>query len=175
VFFVFQNSNPQSPNTKLAPNYLRHVVEMFRGKSQPFDMVLPWDAADWHWKLADTTTHSTLPETPRLPHINDKACIREQILHDDLAQIREDMRPIGVRTGAEETMPRARPRLTRRCTPAHASAPSRARLHAHTSPRLPVHCASTYKSNAVGRNRPNYSILEARPHLNRNNTSVPRI
>jgi hypothetical protein len=38
VFSVFQNSNPQNPNTKLAPNYLRHVLEKFGGKSRPFDM-----------------------------------------------------------------------------------------------------------------------------------------
>jgi hypothetical protein len=66
-----------------------------------FDMVLPREAAVRHWQLDDTTTHCTWPKTPRLPHINDKAYIREQILHDDLAQIREDMKPIGVRTGAE--------------------------------------------------------------------------
>jgi hypothetical protein len=64
-------------------------------------MVLPQDAAVRHWQLEDTTTHCTQPKTPRLPHKNDKAYIREQILHCDLAQIREDMKPIGVRTGAE--------------------------------------------------------------------------
>jgi hypothetical protein len=36
----------------------------------------------------------------------------EQILHSDLAQIREDLRPIGVRTWAEATIPRVRPWLT---------------------------------------------------------------
>jgi hypothetical protein len=63
-----------------------------------FDMILPWDAAVRHWQHEDTTTHCT---RPRLPHINDKAYIREQILHGDLAQIHKDMKPIGVRTGAE--------------------------------------------------------------------------
>jgi hypothetical protein len=36
----------------------------------------------------------------------------EQILHSDLAQIRKDLHPIGVRTWAEATVPRVRPRLT---------------------------------------------------------------
>jgi hypothetical protein len=36
----------------------------------------------------------------------------EQILHSDLAQIREDLRPIGVRTWVEATVPRVRPWLT---------------------------------------------------------------
>jgi hypothetical protein len=53
-----------------------------------FDMVLPRDTPVRHWQLEDTTTHCTRPETPRLPHINDKAYIREQILHSNLAQIR---------------------------------------------------------------------------------------
>jgi hypothetical protein len=101
VFSVFQNSNPQSSNIKLAPNYLRHVLETFGGKSQPFDMVLPRDAAVRHLQLEDTTTHCIWSKTPWLPHINDKDYIREQILHDNLAQICEDMEPIGVRTRAE--------------------------------------------------------------------------
>ena len=52
------------------------------------------------------------------PHTNDRAQSGEQILHGDLAQIRKDLRPIGVRTGVEETMPRVRLRLT---CPVHAS------------------------------------------------------
>jgi hypothetical protein len=91
------------------------------------DTVLPRDAAGWHCHLADTTTPCTLPKTARLPHINDNACIREQILHCDLAQIREDMRPIGIRTRAEETVPRVRPCWHAHCTPARAPALSRAR------------------------------------------------
>jgi hypothetical protein len=143
VFSVFQNSNPQSPNTKLVPNYLRHVLEKLGANLNRwtwFVMVLPRDAAGWHCKLADTTTPCTLPETPRLPHINDKAYIREQILHVYLAQIREDVRPIGFRTGAEETMPRARPRLTR---PVHASP------RARTGPRPPMHRTHAYKNNVA--------------------------
>jgi hypothetical protein len=66
-----------------------------------FDMVLPHDATVRHWQLEDTTTHCARPETPRFPHINDKAYIMEQILHGDLAQIREDMKHIDVRTGAK--------------------------------------------------------------------------
>jgi hypothetical protein len=61
-------------------------------------MGFPRDAAVRQWQLDDTTTHCTQSKTPQLPHINDKACIREHILHGDLAQIHEDMRPIGVRT-----------------------------------------------------------------------------
>jgi hypothetical protein len=77
------------------------------------------------------------------PHTNDKAQSGEQILHGDLAQIHEDLCPIGVRTRAEATVPRVRPWLTRsvhassithapQCTPARtrrsttACAPRRA-------------------------------------------------
>jgi hypothetical protein len=57
----------------------------------------------------------------------------EQILHSDLAQIREDLRPIGVRTWAEATVPRVRPWLTplvhvRSRTRAPPCTPARARL-----------------------------------------------
>jgi hypothetical protein len=64
-------------------------------------MVLPRDAAVRHSQLEDTRTHCTWSKTPQLPHINDKAYLREHILHNDLAQIHEDMKPIGVRTGEE--------------------------------------------------------------------------
>jgi hypothetical protein len=57
------------------------------------------------------------------PHANDKAKSGEQILHSDLPQIREDLRPIGIRTRAEATVPRVRPWLTR---PVHASSRTRA-------------------------------------------------
>jgi hypothetical protein len=50
-----------------------------------FDMVLPRDITVRHWQLYDTTTHYTQAKTPQLPYKNDKAYIREQILHDDLA------------------------------------------------------------------------------------------
>jgi hypothetical protein len=97
------------------------------------------------------TTPCTLLETARLPHINDKACIREQILHSDLAQICEDMRPIGVRTRAEEIVPRARPRLT---CPVHAGP------RARSGPRPPVHRARAFKSHPRTRN----TSLHACPH-----------
>jgi hypothetical protein len=40
VFSIFQNSNPQSPNIKVAPNYLEHTLAKFEQFSQPFDMIL---------------------------------------------------------------------------------------------------------------------------------------
>jgi hypothetical protein len=66
------------------------------------------------------------------PHTNDKAQSGEQILHNDLAQIREYLRPIGVRTRAEATTPRVRPRLTclvraSSCTRAQPCTPTRPR------------------------------------------------
>jgi hypothetical protein len=97
------------------------------------------------------------------PHTNDKAQSGEQILHSDLAQIREDLRPIDVRTWAEAMVPRVRPWLTRsvrassrtrapQCTPTRARrsttarAPRRAYKAApglgHTSPRALKSCPS---------------------------------
>jgi hypothetical protein len=87
----------------------------------------------------------------------------EQILHGDLAQIREDLHPIGVRTRAEATVPRVRPWLTPpvharsrtrtpQCTPTRvrrstaARAPRRAykaaRSLGHTSPCAHKSCPS---------------------------------
>jgi hypothetical protein len=87
----------------------------------------------------------------------------EQILQSDLAQIREDLRPIGVRTRAEATVPRVRPWLTppvhaRSCTRAPQCTPTRARRSTatrascraykaapslgHTSPRARKFCPS---------------------------------
>jgi hypothetical protein len=87
----------------------------------------------------------------------------EQILHSDLAQSHEDLRPIGVRTRAEATVPRVRLWLTPpvharsrtrapQCTPTHARrsmaarAPRRAYKAApslgHTSPRAHKSCRS---------------------------------
>jgi hypothetical protein len=63
----------------------------------------------------------------------------EQILHSDLAQIREDLRPISVRTRAEATVPRVRPWLTPLFTPVRAPAFPRARPRALAGPRPPVH------------------------------------
>jgi hypothetical protein len=87
----------------------------------------------------------------------------EQILHSELAQIREDLRPIGIRTWAEATVPHVRPWLTPlvharsrtnapQCAPARdrrsmtARAPRRAYKAApslgHTSPRAHNSCPS---------------------------------
>jgi hypothetical protein len=65
------------------------------------DMVLPRDSTLWHCHLYDTTTLCTLPQTTRLPHTNDKAPSREQILCSDHAQIREDLQPMSAWTRAE--------------------------------------------------------------------------
>jgi hypothetical protein len=40
MFSVFQNSNLQNLNMKVAPNYLEHTLEKFRSKTRPFDMIL---------------------------------------------------------------------------------------------------------------------------------------
>jgi hypothetical protein len=64
-------------------------------------MDLPRDVAARHSKLGDATTLCTRPKTSRLPHKNDKAYPGEHILQYDLAQIREDLEPMGVGTGAE--------------------------------------------------------------------------
>jgi hypothetical protein len=40
VFSVFQNSNPQSPSIKMAPNYLEHTLAKFGSNPQPFYMIL---------------------------------------------------------------------------------------------------------------------------------------
>jgi hypothetical protein len=37
VFYVFQNSNLQNPNMKVAPNYLEHTLVKFEIKQKPFD------------------------------------------------------------------------------------------------------------------------------------------
>jgi hypothetical protein len=87
----------------------------------------------------------------------------EQILDSDLPQIREDLRPIGVRTWAEATIPRVRPWLTplvhaRSRTRAPQRTPARARRSTaaraprraykaapsldHTSPRAHKSCPS---------------------------------
>jgi hypothetical protein len=86
-------------------------------------------------RLGDITTPYPKPKIAQHPHTNDKTQSREQILHSDLAQIREDLCPIGVRTWAEATAPRLRPRLTR---PVHASSRTRAQLCTPTR-----HCRST--------------------------------
>jgi hypothetical protein len=40
AFYVFQNSKPGSPNTKVVPNFLEHALENFELKPNSFDMVL---------------------------------------------------------------------------------------------------------------------------------------
>jgi hypothetical protein len=96
-----------------------------------FGAVWPWDQAFWHWHLGDATTPCPLPKTARSPYTKDKAMSGEQILHSDLAQIREDLRPIGVRTWVEATVPRVRPWLTRLV---HARSHARARSPVHGRP-----------------------------------------
>jgi hypothetical protein len=46
-------------------------------------------------------------------------------------------------------VPRVRPRLTRRCTPARAPAPSHARPPARTGPRPTMHRSRAYKSSTA--------------------------
>jgi hypothetical protein len=57
-------------------------------------------------------------------------------------------------------VPRARPRLTRRCAQAHVPAPSCARPRTRSGPRLTVHRARAYKSSAASavllRTSPNF-------------------
>jgi hypothetical protein len=40
VFPVFQNSNPLSPNIKVAPNFLEHALVKLELKPKLFDMIL---------------------------------------------------------------------------------------------------------------------------------------
>jgi hypothetical protein len=76
------------------PNSLEHVLEKFELKLSSFDTVLArFDLGTRH---SDTGTLVTLqlpvPSLkPRRPYIKDKAWSGEQILHSDLAQIREDL------------------------------------------------------------------------------------
>jgi hypothetical protein len=62
-----------------------------------------------HWQGNNS---QPLTRNHSAPRTNDRAQSWEQILHGDLAQIHEDLRPIGVRTRAEAMVPRARPRMT---------------------------------------------------------------
>jgi hypothetical protein len=77
----------------------------------------------------------------------------EQILHSDLAQIREDLRPIDVRTWAEATVPRVRPWLT---PPVHARSCTRAPQRTPTRAR---------RSTAARATRRAYKAAEPRPYL----------
>jgi hypothetical protein len=104
----------------MAPNYLEHALAKFEKVSQTFDMILAQIFLET--RLCDTDDLATR----QLPVPSPKPCnvhtqtteLSRGILHGDLAQIRKDLCPIGVRTGANETMPCARPRLT---CPVHAS------------------------------------------------------
>jgi hypothetical protein len=112
AFSVFRTSKPGSPNIKVVPNYLEHTLENFKLKPNSFDTVLV--QLDLGTRRSDTGTLVTLqlPVPSQRPYTKDKAMSDKQILHIDLAQIFEDLRPISVRTWAEATVPRVRPWLT---------------------------------------------------------------
>jgi hypothetical protein len=58
VFPVFHNSKLKSPNIKVVPNFLEHVLEKFELKPNSFGMVLaPFDYGTW---LSDTGNLVTL-------------------------------------------------------------------------------------------------------------------
>ena len=83
VFPIFQNSKPKSPNIKMVPNFLEHVLEKFELKPKSFGTVLA--SLDLGTRLSDTGTLVTLQLSvpslkPRDVHINDKAQSGEQIL-----------------------------------------------------------------------------------------------
>ena len=98
MFSVFRNSKPGGPNIKVVPNSLEHILEKFELKPNSFGMVLA--QLDLGTRHSDTGTLVTLqlpvPSLkPRDIHTQKKAWSGEQILHSDLAQIREDLLPIG--------------------------------------------------------------------------------
>jgi hypothetical protein len=106
-----------------------------------------------HWRgdnsLPLTWNHSA-------PHANDRAQSGEQILHNDLAQIREDLRPISVRTRAETMAPRVRSLLT---CPVHASTRTR------TKPCVPVlvHARPCAAPASIRTGKPQSYSLRASP------------
>jgi hypothetical protein len=102
------------------------------------------------------------------------------MLHSDLAQIREDLRPIGVRTWAEAMVPRVRPWLTHpvhaisrthapQCTPARArrsmtaSAP-RCAYKATQASAVPPRALSSPARAQVRRTSPRARRATARHH-----------
>jgi hypothetical protein len=109
------------------PNSLEHALQKFELKPNSFGMVLA--QMDLGTRHSDTGTLVTLqllvPSLkPRDVHTQkDKARSGEQILHSDLAQIREDLHPISARTWAEAIGTRVRPWLT---PPVHARSRTRA-------------------------------------------------
>jgi hypothetical protein len=108
------NKSKYQNGAKLPWTHPGEVWEIFSNIWHDLGADFPRDSAMRHWRFGDVTTPCPLPETTQHPHTNDRAQSGEQILHGDLAQIRKDLCPIGVRTRAEETMPRARP-LWRNC------------------------------------------------------------
>jgi hypothetical protein len=78
------------------PNSLEHVLEKFELKPNSFDTVLA--QFDLRTRHSDTGTLVTLqlpiPSLkPRDVHTQKTARSGEQIIHNDLAQIREDLHP----------------------------------------------------------------------------------
>jgi hypothetical protein len=102
-------------------------------------------------RQSDTGTLVTLQLSvpslkPRDIHTTkDKALSGEQILHSDLAQIHEDLRPIGVRTRTEATVPHVRPWLTPLVHARSRTALPNARSRALAVPQPPVHRAVPIK------------------------------
>jgi hypothetical protein len=94
------------------------------------------------------------------PHTNYKAQSGEQILHGDLAQVREGLRPISVRIRAEATAPRVRTWLTR---PVHAS--SRTRAQPSTPARTRWSTTARAPVQGLGRASPRaLSVARAKVH-----------
>jgi hypothetical protein len=146
----------------MGPNYLEHTVKnlgarlgcltwSWQGFTSELDLVT---LARWRGDNSLSLTRNR-----SAPRTNDRAQSGEQILHSDLAQIREDLRPISVRTRAEAMVPRARSRPT---CPVHASPRTRAKPYApacHAGPCPPVHRACAYKEQG------GLSRTPSMPHL----------
>jgi hypothetical protein len=69
VFPVFQDSNPKSPNIKVAPNFFEHALVKFELKQKPFDTILAQFVLGT--RLSDTGDLATL----QLPVPSLKPCI----------------------------------------------------------------------------------------------------
>jgi hypothetical protein len=111
----------------MEPNYLEHTLEKFGSKTRPFDMILA--GIYLRTRPCDTGTLTrrqlfALDPKPLGSTHKRQSSVGEKILHGDLAQICEDLRPIGIRTRAEAMEPRVRPRLT---CPVHDSPRTRAK------------------------------------------------
>jgi hypothetical protein len=98
VFSVFQNLNLQSPNTKVAPNYLQHTLAKFEKFSQMFGMILARISSGLgretlvFWRRVNTLSIAQNNMTSTHKRQNS---VGGKILHGHLAQIRKDLRPIG--------------------------------------------------------------------------------